>query len=403
LQFDAQGNEISQVTTYPDGSTDSTTYDSQMRPVIEDYAFPDGSREHDIYTYNSDGTSTTDSLQTPAGGGAATDYFMTFNAQGAETSVLRTYADGSTDLTTYDSQMRVATDVMAYSDGSGENDTYTYNSDGSMTLDAVQTPAGGGASTDILMQYNAQGAETSMVKTFPDGSTDAITYDSQMRIATENQTFADGSTENGVTTYNADGTSSESLIDTPAGGGAATTILMNFDSQGKELNASQTDPDGTLHYTTYDSNEVAINANTYHPGTNGSYSDEWGAANGTAGNYWWDSSTLQYQQVWDNSDGSSWTDTYQYASGGSPSATGVSFTETYTDSAGDQGTRQYDAATGVTNLSWTSDATGTLSGTITDSGFVGLVDQGQITNTNPDPTFFNPTANGAFETFLAGH
>jgi hypothetical protein len=81
----------------------------------------------------------------------------------------------------------------------------------------------------------------------------------------------------------------------------------------------------------------------------------------------------------------------------------VSFTETYTDSNGDQGTRQFDASTGIVNLSWDSSATGTETGTTTDSGFIGLQNDGELTNTQADPSFFNPAVSSAFQNFLAAH
>ena len=81
----------------------------------------------------------------------------------------------------------------------------------------------------------------------------------------------------------------------------------------------------------------------------------------------------------------------------------MSFTETYSDSGGDQGTRQYDASTGVTTVTWYSAATGTITGNVTDSGFIGLQNDGELTNTQPDLSFFSPAVSPAFQNFLAGH
>jgi hypothetical protein len=47
--------------------------------------------------------------------------------------------------------------------------------------------------------------------------------------------------------------------------------------------------------------------------------------------------------------------------------------------------------------------TGTITGTVTDSGFIGLQNEGELTNTQPDLSFFNPTVSPAFQSFLAGH
>lgn len=104
-----------------------------------------------------------------------------------------------------------------------------------------------------------------------------------------------------------------------------------------------------------------------------------------------------------DSDGSNWTDEYQYASGGSPGAAGYSFIERYSGSDGSQGMRQYDASTGAITLSWDSTATGTLSGTTTDSGFIGLQNDSELTSTQKDLTFFNPNVSSSFNAFLAAN
>jgi len=113
---------------------------------------------------------------------------------------------------------------------------------------------------------------------------------------------------------------------------------------------------------------------------------------------------LEYQDTWQNADGSSFTDTYQYASGGSPGGSGVSFTETYSDSSGDSGTRNYSAATGVTTVTWDSVQSGLTSGTsANDSGFFGLQLDGEVSNTTNDLTYFNPLVSANFNAFLAAH
>jgi hypothetical protein len=146
-----------------------------------------------------------------------------------------------------------------------------------------------------------------------------------------------------------------------------------------------------------------LNENTYTPGQDGSYSDTWSQADGSHGSYWWNASTSEYQESWYDSDGSSWTDQYQYASGGSPVTTGSSFVETYSASDGSQGSRQYDASTGGVALSWASASTGQLNGTTTDSGFIGLQNDSELTNTRADVTFFNPNVSASFNAFLAAH
>jgi hypothetical protein len=207
-----------------------------------------------------------------------------------------------------------------------------------------------------------------------------MNFSDQGQLISQDETDPDGTTSDTTYSYNADGSYVGTDLITPPGGGPVTTQVSDYDSNGNRLNE-----------------------NFLTPSSDGSYSDIWEKSDGSAGSYWWNASTLEYQAYWYNNDGSYSTDDYQYSAGGSPASSGNSFTETYTDSSGDQGTRQYEASTGVTNLSWSSSATGTLSGTTTDAGFIGLQNDGEITNTLPDPSFFNPTVSPAFHSFLAGH
>ena len=109
-----------------------------------------------------------------------------------------------------------------------------------------------------------------------------------------------------------------------------------------------------------------------------------------------------------SANGSYWEDSYQYSQGGSaPGATGVSFTESFYESTPTdtlQGSRQYDASSAVTTVSWNTNEV-SLSGTTSDSGFYGLQNDQEFTlpDPNTNPTFFNPAVNPGFNTFLNGH
>jgi hypothetical protein len=170
-------------------------------------------------------------------------------------------------------------------------------------------------------------------------------------------------------------------VATPAGGGTSTTTVDDINAQGQ-----------------------MTNQNSYLQDANGSYADTWSNQDGNHGIYWWNASTLEYQESWQNPDGSTFTDDYRYSSGGSPGSANVSFAETYGDSHGDQGTRQFDATTGITTVTWDSAQTGSISGTSpNDSGFIGLQLEGELTNTVNDPSYFNPLASPAFSSFLTTH
>ena len=395
LVSQVQSSGTEQDVTNADGTTTAYSFNPEWGPggpvyyakllnaqgqLMQDYYLnADGSTETDQYSYNPDGSYTDTQVQTTAAGVATTNV-MDVDAQGNQTSSLTTYPSGSTDYVTYDSQGRHATEIVTDASGATTDSTYSYNSDGSYTVTNVETPAGGGGTTTVVWDIDSQGNLVGSLQTNPDGSTLYDSWNDQGQRLSEIGMAADGSSDNTTYVYNADGSYTTTDVETPAGGAPATTEVVSYDSSGNKLND-----------------------NSYTPGTDGSYSDYWQKPDGSYGSYWWDSSTTQYGESWSNADGTSWTDDYQYASGGSPGSTGVSFTETYSDSAGDQGMRQYDAATGVTTVTWYSSTAGTITGTVTDSGFIGLQNEGELTNTQPDLTFFNPATSPAFQGFLAGH
>ena len=455
--YDSGGNLTAKAIKNPDGSTELDTLDAQGREVTVDYTGPDGSTSNLTYRYNADGSYVQTEVDTPAGGGASTTAVWNYDSSGNVVTKSVTYPGGSTELDTFDAQGRVVSDDTTGPDGSTSNSTYRYNADGSYVQTEVDTPAGGEATT-IVWNYDSSGSgiATSKAITNPDGSTETETYDAQARVVSDDITGPDGSTSNSTYRYNADGSYVQTEVDTPAGG-QATTIVWNYDSSGDGIATSKaiTNPDGSTETETYDAQarvvsdditgadgstsnstygynadgsyvltevntpaggEVTttvwnydssgnlVSDNQYTPTAGGSYTDSWNNSNGSEGGYWWNASTPEYQATWyDASDGVQSTDDYQYSAGGSPGTSGASFVETYSDSAGDSGTRQYNASTGITSVSWYSAATGTITGTVTDSGFIGLQNDGELTNTQNDPSFFNPTTSPAFQHFLAGH
>jgi hypothetical protein len=288
-------------------------------------------------------------------------------------------ADGTIREYTLDGQGRPQSTEATFTDGSIVDSTYSYNADGSYTQIEVNTDGGAGGTTTAVMHFDSAGDLIEQDVTNPNGSTESDTFDTQGRTVIRDITQSDGSTADSTYLYNADGTFKQTEVDAPAGG-PITTQVTDYDSGGNQ-----------------------VSQNSYTPNGGGSYTDSWEKSDGSAGGYWWNASTLEYQAHWSNSDGSYSTDDYQYTAGGAPGGSVVSFTETYSDSSGDQGTRQYSATTGVTSLSWYSSATGTLTGTTSDSGFIGLQNDGELTNTQHDPSFFNPAVSPAFQSFLAGH
>ena len=387
-----QSSSTEEYVTNTDGTTTVYDFNTGWGPVYvgatlnvqgqlaqDYYLYADGSTETDSITYNTDGSSADTQVQTTAAG-VATTTVVDSDAQGNETSSLTSYPGGSTDYVTYDSQGRHATEIETSSNGATADSTYSYNSDGSFTATTIDTPAGGGVPTTVVQGIDSEGNLVSSLQTNPDGSTEYDSWNDQGQHLSEVDTAADGSSNNTTFSYNADGSFITTEVETPAGGTPVTTEVVGYDSSGNELND-----------------------NSYTPGTNGSYTDGWSKPDGSYGGYWWNSSTDEYRASSTDANGTSWTDDYQYASGGAPGSSAVSFTETYSDGAGDEGTRQYNAVTGVTAVSWYSTATGTITGTVSDSGFIGLQNDGELTNTQPDLTFFNPATSSTFQNFLAAH
>jgi hypothetical protein len=217
--------------------------------------------------------------------------------------------------------------------------------------------------------FNAKGQEVSEVETNTNG-----------KVILDDVTHPDGSTTDASYVYNADGSYVETVVVTPACGSGTVTTTYDVNAKGK-----------------------ITNENAYAPGTNGSYVDTWAKQDGSFGAYWWNASTHEYLDTWHNSNGSYFVDEYQYAAGGSPSATNASFTETYSASDGSHGTRQFNATTGKTTIYYNSKSTGALSETTTATGFIGLQGNGELTNTQNDLTFFNPAVSPVFNALLHAH
>lgn len=449
--YDAAGRETHYQATLPDGSTDT----------IDQTFNADGSyNSHEVEV--AAGGATTDTTTTYDPLGRVTASYQ-LNPDGSSARLSESYDphSGAATIVTdeYDSQGRGTLQDSTYADGSSDDLTRTFNPDGSYTSTEVKTTSAG-ATTTYRLSYDADMQWTLNGVTYPDGSSNTQTRTfypngsytwTGVLVSTDGATTTISNTYDGLGhqlahtefdpngysdqmdwTYNLDGTSDSTETQTAAGG-AVTTIQTNYDTQENPTSVEVTNPDSSTRDTTYtyspdgsyvessvltpiggaplstivsqyDKYSELLAQNSFTPSADGSYEDDWSRADGSNGQYWWHSAGLEYQQAWANADGTSWTDEYQYAAGGSPGSTGVSFTETYTDSAGDQGSRQYNADTGVTTVSWYSSATSTnVSGAITDGGFVGLQNDGELTNTQADLTFFNPNVSSSFNAFLAGH
>jgi YD repeat-containing protein len=378
--YDAQGHLRSDDIANPDGSTVNYAYNVQGQLTSADVTNADGSTSAASYSYNTDGSYTDTVVTTPADGSASTTTVYGYDAQGHLLSDDITNPDGSTVNYAYNAQGQLTSADVTNTDGSSSVASYSYNADGSYSDTVVTTPADGNGSTTTVYGYDVQGHLLSDDITNPDGSTVNYAYNAQGQLTSADVTNADGSTSDASYSYNADGSYSDTVVTTPAAGGSSTTTVYGYDAQG-----------------------ALASENSFTPAADGSYADSWWRADGSHGAYTWDSTTGVYQDSWVDASGTYWTDDYQYAAGGTPGESGVSFTETYSASNGSQGTRQFDSSSDQTTVTWYTSTLGTLTGTTNDAGFIGLKNNDGLSNTEQDPTFFNPAVSPGFSAFLAGH
>jgi Ca2+-binding RTX toxin-like protein len=434
--YGATGQLLGYQTDFPDGSSDSqsTTYNSDgsytetqveisasgsTRTTTVDYSasgqlaseidvHADGSSDDYTYTYNADGSESITDVSTPTGGGASTTTVTITNAQGQTTE-----------------------EQTINPDGSSTTDSWTYNSDGSYSETMVSTASGDVPTGTSILDYSSSGQITSTESINADGIATTRDYNTSEQVVSVDTVNPNGATDLITYGYNVDGSYSTAEVYTPASGGS-TTSTADYSDTGQLLGYQTEFPDGSSdsQTTTYNSDgsytetQIEISAsgsartttldysasgqisndNAYSPSNDGSFSDSWSKSDGSSGTYWWNASTSEYLDTWTNSDGSSFTDEYQYATGGSPTVAGSSYTETYTASDGDTGTRQYDAASNTTTVTWDSSQTGVITSASTgDAGFMGLLNEGELTNTQNDLTYFNPAVSPAFTQFLSAH
>jgi YD repeat-containing protein len=280
--YDAQGHFIAETVSYPDGSKDAYTYNTQGQLHTADATGADGSTNNSTYAYNADGSYTDTVVSTPAGGGGSTTTVYSYDPQGHFIAETVSYPDGSRDAYTYNSKGQLLTADATGADGSTNNSTYAYNSDGSYTDTVVATPASGGATTTVY-GYDAQGHFVAENVSNPDGSRDAYTYNTKGQLLTADATAADGSTNNSTYAYNSDGSYTDTVVATPASGGATTTVY-GYDAQGRFIAESVTNPDGSRDAYTYNTKgqlltadataaDGSTNNSTYAYNSDGSYSD----------------------------------------------------------------------------------------------------------------------------------
>jgi hypothetical protein len=124
-----------------------------------------------------------------------------------------------------------ATSIM-YSELNGSNQTLN-------TSDAAEAAALYSGelqrSASTVDYVNPEGQLVSQDVVNANGSGSASSYDSQGRPLTVETVNANGSTDDATYAYNADGSYSETVVSTPAGGGTSSTTISYYDASGNPL------------------------------------------------------------------------------------------------------------------------------------------------------------------------
>lgn len=297
-----------------DGSSESTLvqdYDSSGAIVSQTTSNADGSTDVTTFTHSADGSYTATDVHNPAGGGASSTLIQSFgptsqgnpilsqsslNTDGSRDDTTWTYdtdgsyvvaivhtpsgGSGGSSLTqTYDSQGQILHEVSLNADGSTNDRTWTYATDGSSSMTDVYTPYGGGVGSTLTENRDSQGTLISQHALNSDGTTDDITYTSganqavtitdvhtsaggsvawtqtqvyvAFQLVSQNITNADGSSEDVAATYNADGSIVIVDVVTPAGGSGADTTTRYFNAQHQQTEEQFVRMDGFTSHTTF--------------------------------------------------------------------------------------------------------------------------------------------------------
>ena len=380
----SDGDTFQEVVTPADGSTPIIVtggYDSQDATYTHDTTYADGSTDDITTIYNTDGTRITTEVVTPANGSGATTTVSDYSDVGSLTSVDVTNPDGST-----------------------VDSTYTYNADGSYTTAVVSTPAGGGAATTVLEFYNSAGTLTgesataeNQTLTGPTSGPDTLTggyagdiligasgqdtfvYNEGSGAETIEETSAITSSSANVLQFGAGITASMIALSIGADGALVATIGTNGDS----VTIDGFDPDNPQttmpiqQFQFADGTSLTFTQLLSQVGSNSVPNNENVVAQPldltSSSNAWWNTSTVEYQANWHNSDGASFADDYRHES------------------------------TGVTGDNWYSSMSGLLTGTTPDSGFIGLPNEGGLADPRPELSFLNPTTSPGLHSVLSPH
>ncbi len=247
-QLLAQANASAGSFEDADGTTTNYSFSSDL--LSETVTNPDGSTNNLTSSYNADGSHTDTEVYTAAGAsvstttienfdaagdllskdvtepnGSTNDLTFSYNADGFHTETRVFTAAGASASTTTIESFDAAGDLLlknvAKADGLTVDTTFIDNADGSVMKTKVRTAAGASASTTTVESFDAAGD-----------------------LLFKNVTKANGSTVDTTFIDNADGSFTETKVQTAAGARVSTTTISNFDSAGNLLSESITNPNG---------------------------------------------------------------------------------------------------------------------------------------------------------------
>jgi Ca2+-binding RTX toxin-like protein len=282
--YNSDGSYSDTVDATSAGGSATTTvndYNSQGQIIEVDITNPDGSTNDSSYSYNSDG-SYTDTVNINNADGSWTWSQYSYGADGHLQSSNISNSDGSGTYFDYNDQGQVLDDFITNADGSTNDTSYVYGTDGSYS-DYVSVGDTDGNSTSTANNYSAQGQLQSTYISNFDGSQDNYWYNEQGQLLATDVSGPDGSDTYSSFAYNSDGSYSDTVIQTPAGGNA-TSITYNYNTEGQLLSSDTTNSDGSTDDLSYNGQGQILSADdtgadgsmsnsTYTYNEDGSYSN----------------------------------------------------------------------------------------------------------------------------------
>jgi hypothetical protein len=247
-QYDAKGVLTSEVVTFANGSSHSTTYTSGVKAQM---AVANADATRDVYLYNVTGQS-------------YTTQHKHYDASGKLTEIVQQHADATLDYTQvtaadgtrtgvyYNASGVKTSESIVHSDGSHEYYTFNIKGQAYTTEHSVYNTAGLMTSFERL---RADGTDLMKVTKTADGTTTTDQYDASGHVTSETVTHSDGSSamstfSAGVLTKQvvANADQSHDIYSYGITGQTYANQVQHVDASGKLTSIVRTHTDGTLDF-----------------------------------------------------------------------------------------------------------------------------------------------------------